>query len=200
MRELCPFCCVGLSHPPPTPRDIPPHTRSLHRHKHLQKHTLPSTHTHSLHKYPQRQHGRTGPQLLKTGSVHPPHRKMSHGHKYFKHFRDTLKSHTATTRRHNPPQIQHSDIYHACHITSPHIKHPRCVHSAYISRTNTSHKHSTHVLQIPSIQQRLGIPRFPNSLRTHTGHSAQINTICVCAGALTRTQAPTCAHTHGARL
>lgn len=110
----------------------------------------------------------------------PPHTKMSHGHKYFRHFRDTLKSHTAITPRHNPPQIQHSDIYHACHITSLHTEHPWCVHSACTSRANTSHKHSTHTLHIPSIQLRVGIPRFPNSVCTHTGHSAQINTPYVC--------------------
>ena len=124
-------------------------------------------------------------------------------HKYFRHFRDTLKNHTATTHRHNPPQIQHSDVYHACHIASLHTEHPRSVHSAYISRVNTSHKLSTHITHkhtsYPKYTVKTSntqIPKLP--AHTHGTQHTDKHTICVCGGAHnTDPSARVCTHSWG---
>lgn len=143
-------------------------TRSLHRHKHLQKHTLPSTHTHSLHKYP--------PKTTRTHRATAPEKQEVQIHltenvtrtQIFQTFqRHPQKSHSHHTQAQSP-QIQHSDIYHACHITSPHIKYLRCVRSATspVQTPVTNTPHTYFKSQVYS--KDLEYPDSLNSLRTHS--------------------------------
>lgn len=114
-------------------------------------------------------------------------------HTHFSHFRDTLRSHLATTHRHTPPNS--TLVYPLCMHTPQactHDVHIHDVYTVYISPmqtpvTNTPYALPTDTLHNPNIQRRLKIPRLPKAAHTHRTQRTEKHTICVCG------------HTHGSK-
>ena len=118
-------------------------------------------------------------------------------HKHFNHFRDTLKSHLATTHRHTAPPDSTLEYPLCMHTPQACTLDIHDVYTVHISPmqtpvTNTPYALPTDTLHNPNIQRRLKIPRLPKAVHTHRTQCTEKHTICVCTICV-------CGHTRGSK-